>query len=725
MKRLSIFFGLFLIPVVIIAQTIISGGNVSGNWSSSNSPYLIYGEITLQNDETLMIEPGVTVIFHDNYKFVVEGQLFASGAQNDSIIFTVADTSGYYNGTHLGWGGIYGVLDFSVLQLDFCIFEYCKSPAIQISDKNLSLQNSTIRYSFAGIYLDECSVDISHISVHHNNGQGIFVNQDHLGDFQAEYFDIRDNNGNGIYVYSGPNSFDLSHGIICSNKSTGIYILAYDQFFAQIDDVIIESNGDPDYDGGGIYNNASLSLNHATIRNNTAAKGGGIYDMHWQWLEMHISNSIIENNEAEQDGGGIYSSSASSFSVNNSIVRNNKASNGGGLFLTGDDLLYSSNANHLYNVEVTMNQALNNGGGIYLNLWIMNTYKNSHLTFSENIAANSGIGIYNISQNNAILIGNSIVWENELNAISDLYGTLNISYSDINGSWSGIGNIDQNPLFIESANRNFHLSWINYPNNDYTKSPCIDTGDPALPCDPDGTIADMGAYFFDQAAQQAYLLDIKVFLEGPYFSNQMTPFLNTLGFLPLDQPYNILPWEHFGTESVTAIPNNTVVDWIFVEIKKVRDFFTPSLAVPVSRQSAFLLNDGRVRILDGTSLPEFYTSEDDSLFIFIHHRNHLPVISSTPITLTANPLTYDFTISENMAMGGSHSQNQLTYGLWGMIAGDANADGQVDSRDKNDVWLIENSNAGYYVGDFNLDGQVNQYDKTLRWNANAGKGFSK
>jgi hypothetical protein len=29
-------------------------------------------------------------------------------------------------------------------------------------------------------------------------------------------------------------------------------------------------------------------------------------------------------------------------------------------------------------------------------------------------------------------------------------------------------------------------------------SPCIDAGDPAFPLDPDGTIADMGAFYYDQ-----------------------------------------------------------------------------------------------------------------------------------------------------------------------------------------------------------------------------------
>ncbi|MBC8526609.1 MAG: T9SS type A sorting domain-containing protein, partial [Candidatus Cloacimonetes bacterium] len=59
-------------------------------------------------------------------------------------------------------------------------------------------------------------------------------------------------------------------------------------------------------------------------------------------------------------------------------------------------------------------------------------------------------------------------------------------------------NIQLDPLFVDSLNGDYHLSWANYPTPDNTMSPCIDAGDPISPLDPDGTIADMGAYYFNQ-----------------------------------------------------------------------------------------------------------------------------------------------------------------------------------------------------------------------------------
>jgi len=49
--------------------------------------------------------------------------------------------------------------------------------------------------------------------------------------------------------------------------------------------------------------------------------------------------------------------------------------------------------------------------------------------------------------------------------------------------------ITEDPLFVNLSEDDFHLT---------ENSPCIDAGDPNSPLDPDGTIADIGAYYFDQ-----------------------------------------------------------------------------------------------------------------------------------------------------------------------------------------------------------------------------------
>ncbi len=81
------------------ASTDIPAGPVSGIWVVSGSPYHINGEITIPNDSTLTIDPGVEVLFMGHYKFNVQGRLIAVGTAKDTIKFDAVDTN-------VGWHGI-------------------------------------------------------------------------------------------------------------------------------------------------------------------------------------------------------------------------------------------------------------------------------------------------------------------------------------------------------------------------------------------------------------------------------------------------------------------------------------------------------------------------------------------------------------------------------------------------------------------------------------------
>ncbi|MCK4696300.1 MAG: T9SS type A sorting domain-containing protein, partial [Candidatus Cloacimonetes bacterium] len=70
--------------------------------------------------------------------------------------------------------------------------------------------------------------------------------------------------------------------------------------------------------------------------------------------------------------------------------------------------------------------------------------------------------------------------------------------------------------------------------------PCIDTGDPSYPLDPDGTIADMGAFYFDQNQQE--IEDISVApISCNLYQNYPNPFnpSTTISFsLTAEDPEN-------------------------------------------------------------------------------------------------------------------------------------------------------------------------------------------
>jgi len=242
--------------------------------------------------------------------------------------------------------------------------------------------------------------------------------------------------------------------------------------------------------GGGIECWGDTSISHCTISDNSAERGGGIYC----WGDTSITNCTISDNSAN-DGGGIYCGGDSHTTISNCTISGNSANDGGGIKCWGDSHTTISNC------TISGNSAQDDGGGI--ECWGDTSITNC--TISGN-SANDGGGIYcggdtsitncTISGNSAndgggiecwgdTSISNSILWANLPNQIdkdSDSY--LSITYSDIQGGWSGEGNIDADPLFVNPSAGDFHLQ---------AGSPCIDAGHPRMH-DVDDSRADMGAY---------------------------------------------------------------------------------------------------------------------------------------------------------------------------------------------------------------------------------------
>jgi len=116
------------------------------------------------------------------------------------------------------------------------------------------------------------------------------------------------------------------------------------------------------------------------------------------------------------------------------------------------------------------------------------------------IAGNLKSGI----QESMPTVTNSIVYFNGDAQIVNIIGT--VTYSDVQGSFQGVGNIDADPLFADPANNDYHLksqagrwhpgseAWI----SDDLTSDCIDAGDPGseigLEPSPNGSVINIGAY---------------------------------------------------------------------------------------------------------------------------------------------------------------------------------------------------------------------------------------
>lgn len=105
-------------------------------------------------------------------------------------------------------------------------------------------------------------------------------------------------------------------------------------------------------------------LSGLSIRGGTATNGGGISNAG----SLQLSDCIIEDNNAEEKGGGIYNGGAlsTSLQINNCIIRNNSVlqddsynvKNGGGG-------IYNAAPLHMRDSQLHGNRSADNGGAIY------------------------------------------------------------------------------------------------------------------------------------------------------------------------------------------------------------------------------------------------------------------------------------------------------------------------------------------------------------------------
>ena len=207
--------------------------------------------------------------------------------------------------------------------------------------------------------------------------------------------------------------------------------------------------------GAGIYiESASPRLDNLIIKNNLGGTNGGGICLNGN-SNSFIDKVVIKNNSADT-GGGLYSFNSSPV-ITNSLIQNNHSNNGAGVFLQLGSPIFG-------NVIITDNDAVSSGGGIYCGLTsspILN-----QVTISNNSASIGG-GILSI-QNSQPIFSNSILWNDFPEEVVSHLDSITFVYSNIQGSWHGVGNINQDPLFcmIEAG--------------DYTlaeNSPCLASGE--------------------------------------------------------------------------------------------------------------------------------------------------------------------------------------------------------------------------------------------------------
>jgi len=106
---LTIIIGGAAVVVKANSATSVQGIIVSDiTWTKENSPYILTGNMVIDNNVTLTIEPGVTVNLNKFY-IRINGTLVARGSNTDNIHLN-AETSGYieFTASSIGWNSQFG-----------------------------------------------------------------------------------------------------------------------------------------------------------------------------------------------------------------------------------------------------------------------------------------------------------------------------------------------------------------------------------------------------------------------------------------------------------------------------------------------------------------------------------------------------------------------------------------------------------------------------------------
>jgi hypothetical protein len=257
------------------------------------------------------------------------------------------------------------------------------------------------------------------------------------------------------------NSTGASNLLISGNNASRVFFVISDANLTISGVTITKGNGTSttfsgfNGDGGGIFNNGSLTLINSSVNGNTASSQGGGIRINGGTLIL--TNSTVNGNTTIGLGGGIFG--CCPITVTNSTISDNTAGTAGGI--------YSVGALTLTNSIVNGNRANNSaGGGIYLES--ISTVTNS--TVSNNTAAEAGGGVYNATS--SLTLTNSTVSGNTASAGGGIFNSVvggltltNSTVSSNTGANSGGGIFNSGVLQLTS---------VTVTNNRSTNTGCTD-----------------------------------------------------------------------------------------------------------------------------------------------------------------------------------------------------------------------------------------------------------
>lgn len=276
------------------AQTIAVNGVQTGVWDADT--VLVTGNVTVT--DSLRVLPGTLVLFDGFYGITVmkDARFEAHGTASDSIVFTVADTTGFsqYESENGGWDG-FQINKVGSFLLDYCVLEYGKAfsgddwfgGVLNIANSdNVRILHSTLRHSAAHERGGAISAVDSRVQM-----QACAVN------YNTVY------NEYNMYIYGGGASF-----LRCD---------------VELSEMEFRGNEAPTIGGALSLDSCAVWLDRSVFVDNKGINGGGLYLMRSNDWECRLSNLLFDDNYSGHFGGGFALADASPEVYNVLVVNNN------------------------------------------------------------------------------------------------------------------------------------------------------------------------------------------------------------------------------------------------------------------------------------------------------------------------------------------------------------------------------------------------------------------